>query len=446
MNADVRRKILLLGDADGVTPFKDPLKGRLHKLLIPIADPHYPPHVIHCFGDESGRVRRVLGCTSFCLVTDWKYQRDVAQADIRYAAKYFHYIRAGRRIGESADGGYFGARSVLEPWATPMLCEAIEYGAQFDMRWQLTLGYQFTSIQQQLDYEGNLGHELQRRGLAPYIFLIEENEPWQNSWLKRDPEEWAAQNERIDRQYKAIMNPAPWFAPGAPQDESPHLILKHTGRDRVCEIHTNRERALMLKRVHALHYMEGHPGYVVTEEPEGSGNKVLHDGVWYVLGEPTPAAGGPDDFMGTPDVGAQVAQHFMHYQIGGPSTYFDGWDVRSPEPLWADAPTLESIPMFARNVPEDACTWPPLHGGSIWHWNKPDTNIVLTVIDEGWYRDQETGKVTYRSPRPWLRWTAYGSTVDANGKPVEGGCMIEGTGPLVLPAGFDGAAVMGEVE
>lgn len=426
-----RRRFLLLDQGATATPYKRPLKGAIRKLQVPIADPHFPKHVMNTWADDSG-VRRILGCSDFCLVTDWKYNNAIARHDIDYAAQFYHYIRAFRRLGESATSGYFGHRSVLMPWCIDEFWNCVEYGARYDMRWQVTLGYQFTSHQEVMDFEGEWARRGQERGLSRYLFLIEKsNEYWQNDWLRGNLEKCKEEGYQLQELWRSIFNPCPFVCMGAPESEGPDLILASMLSDYVCEIHTARDREWMLKHVFALHYMEGHPGYLIVDGQELAGP-------YYVCGEPTPASGGPDDFMGVDNSGAQLGQLSMQGAIGATSTYFDGWDVRSEGPIEEDAPTFESYPIIMSKFPEDICTWGPEHGGSIWHWRQPHSDKVLTVLDEVWYSG-------YRPPKPWGQWTAYGVATDWDGTYYPTGTMLTGTGKVSLPPGFGGATVYGEM-
>ena len=425
----------------GLSPWRRDLRGRLRKRVVNIHDPHRPDAVVNCWADDTG-IRRVLGCSDFCLATDWQYNRALAQHDISYAAQFYHYIRAFRRLGESATGGYFGPRSVLMPWCINALCEAIEFGAQYDMRWQLSHGYQYTSEQERLDFEGGLATELQRRGLAKFLFAWEiDNEYWQNGWLRGDLDRQRQEGLLVEKLLRSILDPCPYVMMGAPENEGPDLILKSLLTDWVSEIHTARDRDWMVKHVFATWYMEGHPGQLVVANVDAhnqpTGSYTIYPGPPYIYGEPTPMAGGPDDFMGTPDPGAQFAMNAMGTQCGGAVTYFDGWDVRSAEPIEADAPTFESWPKFIANIPEDACTWPPVHGGSIWHWGKPNTNEFVTVMDAQWYGG-------YFPPKPVAEWTAYGVQRDEQSNFHDGGTVIgPKKGKITLPPDFGGALIYG---
>lgn len=434
---DAKSYLLLDGGGGSLTPFKRPLKGGIKKFTVSIKDPYRPDAVVNCWGDDTG-VRRLLGCTNFCAATDMKYNVPLAKHDIDYAARYYHYKRSMRRIGESATGGYFGPRSALMPWCIPEFWNCVEYGAKHDMRWQVTHGYQYTSEQERIDFEGEWARHGQERGLSKYIWLVEiDNEYWQNGWLRWDLDKQRQEGLLVEKLWKSIFNPAPYICMGSAANEAPDLILKSLLRDYVCEIHTARDREWMVKHVFSTWYMEGHPGSIVVKDGD---SYIIYRGAPYCYGEPTPMAGGPDDFMGTKDPGAQLAMSAMGGQCGGAVTYFDGWDVRSDEPIEADAPTFETFPTFMLNIDEDACTWPPVHGGSIWHWGKPETDTFVTVMDELWYGG-------YYPPRPVAEWTAYGSQRDEHGNFQEGGCVIgPKRGKIQLPSGFGGVIIKGRFE
>jgi hypothetical protein len=130
--------------------------------------------------------------------------------------------------------------------------------------------------------------------------------------------------------------------------------------------------------------------------------------------------------------------------IGAIQTYFDGNDVRDPGPVENDAPTYEAWPMLISHVPEDVCTWPPIHGGNIWHYQKPSTGETVAVLDEVYHLNE-----AYRSPRPWAKWTAYGVSKDRDGTPFPGGGIIvgkPGEQPMqAIPPGFGGCTIYGEL-
>lgn len=444
---ELQRKVLLLSGGSGfATPFKRPLVGALHKAVIPIADPQHQGSVVRCYVDDSGKVRRPLGWSDFCLVTDWQYDNAMARANIDYGAKLYHYCRDFRRLGESATGGYYGPRSVLMPWCIKAFWDAVEYGAQYDLRWQVSHGFQYTSRQQRLDFEGAWALEGQRRNLARYLLMVElDNEYWQNGWLRWDLDAQREEGYQVEKLWRSIFNPCPFIVMGAPADTGPNNLLKATLTDRLAEVHTARDRPAMSKHVFALWWMEGYPGRLVTED--ANHNRYVQEGLHYLCGEQTPMFGGPDDFMGVTNPGAQFAQLSMGTMApGAPQTYFDGWDVRDPGPITLDAPTLETFPMFMSNIPEDACTWPPDHGSPglprplIYHWRRPNSHECITVLDELW---------AYQPPRPWAKWTAYGCARDLNGAWHDGGTIIDGpagTQPQdVLPPDFGGCLIHGEL-
>lgn len=418
-----------LSDSSRSGELKIPLNGRIQKRTVNIKDPYRPDAVVNCWADDTG-VRNIRGVTDFCMARDMHDDPALAKANIDFAQRRYHYIRDFRRLGESDTYGYFAGRAVLMPWCIKAFWDCVEYGAQYDMRWQVSNGYQYTSEQQRLDFEGAWATEGQNRGLSKYLFLVEcDNEAWQNGWLRYDLEKQKAEGRALDKLWKSIFNPCPYITIGAPENEDPQKILDFILSDWVSEIHTERDRIAMVKHVFALWYMEGMPGRLVTKDK-------IYPGPWYCDGEPTPAYGGPDDFMGTTDPGAQIAQYSMANVTGQTLTYFDGWDVRSPEPLWVDAPTIESWPAYMMNVAEDVCIWPPVHGGSVWHWGGNNGSFV-TVLDEFWYAG-------YYPPKPIDTWTAYGPQRGFDGKFYNAGTVIKGTGKLVLPSRFGGALITGQ--
>lgn len=435
-NDDLRRKILSLG-GKGIfnSPFRQNIEWPLQKATINIRDPYRPDAVVNCWKDQTGKIRRPLGYSDFTVATDMHYDMPLAKHNISYAAKFYHYCRDLRRVGESAISGYFRERAALMPWCIQSFWDAVEYGAQFNMHWQVSHGYQYTSDQERTDFEGEWAHHGQNRGLAKYIWVVElDNEYWQNGWKRWDLDKQHEEGVRIRNLWKTIFNPMPFVCMGAPSSEGPDLIEKSLLEDWVCDIHSARDREWMIKHAFGLWYMEGKPGRLVIELKDSqnrpTGQYKILPGPWFIHGEPTPIAGGEADFMGTPDGGAQIAQFMMGSQGGGAVTYFDGWDVKSAEPIEIDAPTFELWPLYAKNFPEDSCTWSPVHGGSQWHWGKPDGSGALTVLDEYWYR-------SYMPPKPIGQWKAYGPSTDDIG----GTEILEGRGKLLLPSGFDGAIV-----
>jgi hypothetical protein len=407
-----------MGLQDTFLPALAPNIPQVSRALVgPLMVVHHPSAKTHSYADDTGP-RRVLFCSNFCALRDFRDSRDLALSDLDIAVRAgYQGIRIFRILGESDTSGYFAGRAVLPEWSPDILVEYAYECQKRGLRLQLTSGHQWTSTTTRLAWERGWMRKLHAAGLDGVVALVEgDNEYWQNAW-QRNSDAQIAEYGELAAIVRSTLSPAPFFACGAPENESPDLIYRASTHSDVCEIHTSRDVDKMVKRPFVTWYWEGDPGHFPKP---------------YWHGEPTPFAGGPDDFMGTDNPGRQIAMFAIMQLTGGAVSYFDGWDVRSREPLDIDAQTFVTAPLFLSALPEDVATWGHVPGGNIWWWQGPGKRFA-TVVDEQWGPVSET----LFPPKPLGAWKAYGPN---NG-------VIDGQGTITrqhLPLGFGGALIVGE--
>jgi hypothetical protein len=343
-------------------------------------------------------------------VRDFKDNKSKFFMEIGAAAQAgYQYIRIARLLGESDTSGYFTGRHIGRGDMDHVV-GAIAAIKALGMRVQLTHGHQWPEgAQARLAWETQLFEKIQAAGLANAIFLFEgDNEFWQNATWHDSPEQIALYG-LIFEAGRRILNPAPFFACGAPADESPDNVFQSATHSDVCEIHTSRDVDKMVKRVFGLWYWEGQPGFFPKP---------------YVHGEPTPPPH-KDAFMGHDSPGRLLAAYAMAQLTGGALTQFSGQSVRGYESI-TQAPGFFEIPKLLAHIPDDIATWGHVPGGQIWWWQGPGKQFA-TVVDEQW------GNV-YAPPKPINFWKIIG--------PSWG--ITEGTGLLKPPPNFGGFLAIGE--
>ena len=406
---NIRRKKLLLINDGGVSIGSRALRGPLRVIDHPAAQ-------THSYRDDTGP-RRVLFCSNFCALRDCYDNNPVWISDLDTIVRAgYQGVRIFRILGESDFSGYFAGRTVQPSWGPVTLVKYAKACRERGLRLQLSAGHQWEHQEfERLPWERSWAEMIQAEGLAEVISLIEgDNEYWQNAtW--RDSDEQIALYGQMAQMFRQVLNPAPFFACGAPENEAPDKIYRASTHSDVCEIHTSRDPDKQVRRPFSIWYWEGNPG--IFPKP-------------YWHGEPTPFDGGPDDFMPTPSAGRQIAQFAISQLTGGAVSYFDGWDVRSVEPIDADALTFWTAPQFLMALPEDVATWGHVPGGKVWWWSGPGKRFA-TVFDEQW------GEAAMESPKPVGAWKAYGPR----------NTIIDGSGSVTyakLGTDWGGALVVGE--
>lgn len=377
------------------------------------------------FGDDTGP-KTLVGCSNFCALRDlhdnlqydgtplWEHDLNLAVAnDYQYTRTFRVLGFDGKGVGpDLVDGGWFKGRGV-SPWWGPDALITYAGGCKVrGMRIQLSCGHQGWTYAERMAWERMVLEKIHAAGLDQVFWWIDgDNEYWQNAEGRNSDEQIAFYHQWRDMG-RGILDPAPFFVCGAPEDESPANALR-ASMGGVVELHTSRDPDKLIKRPFSVWYQEGHIG-------------ALRLAVCF--GEPAPFAGGPGDFAPTDSPGRQFAMLAMGAIIGGATTYFDGWDVASSEPLDVDAPTFRTAALWIHAIiPDDIVSWEHVPGGRFYWWRKPRTKQFITVFDELWGGWDQP-------PLPIAEWTAYGP-----GNAVHG----PNTGPITLPAGFGGAVVVG---
>jgi hypothetical protein len=414
---EVRARIHASAEAVGYrdhSKVRNPL-GRLHVEAVSARDPDYPLATWHPLVNEFGRIVRMVGCTNFCAIRDkvdrllhpngkllWTQDMDDA---VRYG---FNAIDCYRALGFDGDGtqdtGYFKGRGVSPLWLPEHLPEFLHEADVRGLGIILSCGHKNVTQAERLRWERAwMEAAVAYRKAHVVKMVIGDNEAFQNADFRLSPEQL-----EVYRQLQAMMrdvmgDDCPLFACGAPESEGTDDVLNvATPFAQVVSVHVARDEDKMVRRTF---------------------NAVYDDNKWRVrrhwsFDEPTPIAGGPDDFMGITSFGRQVAQAGMSIAVGGTYVYFDGWDVKSTEPLTADAPTFFTMAKFLDAIPIDVVRSKRIPGGRIWWWELPDGRW-MTIADELW----GAGALVAPPGVTINRWQAHGPF----------NTVINGAGPL-----FDG--------
>jgi len=395
---------------DTILPGLEPVLQTAPRTLVgPLRVVHHPASRTHSYADDTGP-RRVLFCSWFCALRDWRDDSTAASAVLdRIAAAGYQGIRIFRFLGESDTSGYFAGRAVLPEWSIGALLEFASACQARGLRLALTSGRQW-SYSEWMAWEVNCVNALQSAGLGLVVSLYEgTNEGWQNA-PGHSSDEQIAFYGRLFAMVRSTLSPAPLCACGAPENENPENLYRWSTHSDICEKHGKRDEDACVKRAFTPWYWEGDPG---------------HFGKPFWEGEPIPPPS-PDAFMACDSPGRVFATLAMNQLVGNAVTFFSGDAVRGRDPSvsigFADVPRL----MLA--LPENVAMSGHVPGGNIWWFSLPDGRFATVVDAEYW------GPSSLTPPKPVKSYTVIGP----------GWTTRDGTGTPSLTAGEDAALIVGQ--
>jgi len=419
----MNRKLLLL-DSGAVSVGAGMLQG---PLTIHVHGSEATQDKTHSLHDATGP-RRITGYSWFCAARDYRDKRSDSETTLNLiAAAGYQYIRMFRVLGydrvdpygpDIGDSGYFYLRGVSPVWGKDAVIAFAHACKARGLRIQCTAGHQWNHRRERMDWESLLWHAIDAEGLSETFFVIEgDNEYWQNANGHNSDEQIELYGE-LAALIDDAMDPAPFFACGSAENESPDLVRRSFSHSQVCEIHTSRDPDKAIKRVFSLWYNEGH---------------IDMYGLPFVFGEPKPPLG-PDAFMPGAEPGRLVGSYAMAQLTGGSLTYFTGESVRGRSLENNDMGPLNitralgfrEVPQLLAHLPQDVANSTHVPGGNIWWWMLPDGRFA-TVADELW------GPGALNPPRIVKNCLKIGpnwSAVELSGRPTlnagDGGALFVG--------------------
>lgn len=395
---------------DTLLPPLEPLVETVSRALVgPLRVMNHPEARTHSYADDTGP-RRVLFCSWFCALRDWRNDQAAAEAVLdRIVLAGYQGIRLFRVLGESDASGYFAGRAVLPEWSVEALLGFAQACQARGLRIQLTCGRQWGTAER-MAWEIRCASAVRDAGLSLSIALWEgDNEYWQNAPMWNSDEQIAFYGQ-LFAMVRGTLNPAPFCACGAPENESPAFLYRAASHSDILEKHGLRDEDRCVKRAFTPWYWEGDPGHFPVPMWEG---------------EPKPYVG-PDAFMGTTSSGRVVAVQAMNQLVGNAVTFFSGEAVRGVDPTIA--PGFTTVPLLLSALPENVAQATHIPGGLIWWWQLPDGRFATVVDAEFW------GPSALTPPRP-VKWHQVIGP---------GWAVRDGIGAPVLQAGDGAALVVGE--
>lgn len=393
--------LILASSSEAATSGHRPLVG-------PLVVMDHPSAKTHSYADTTGP-RRVLFCSWFCALRDWKDNASAATAVLdKIVAAGYQGIRIFRFLGESDTSGYFAGRAVLPEWSISILLEFAWACRMRGLRLVLTSARQWRYAEW-MDWERRCAHAIVDEGLSEVISLWEgTNEYWQNAPGRNSDSQIAFYGD-LFAMVRSTLSPAPLCACGAPENENPENMYRAASHSDILEKHGKRDADSCVKRAFTPWYWEGDPG---------------HFGIPMWEGEPVPPPG-PDAFMPSDSPGRVTAVLAMNTLVGNAVTFFCGEAVRGRDPSIAIG--FSEVPKLLAALPEDIATWGHVPGGNIWWWQGPDKKFA-TVCDEQW------GSGALVPPKPIATHHIIGP----------GWSIRKGTGAPHLATGDGAALIMGE--
>jgi len=394
---------------DTILPPLEPLVVTAQRALVgSLRVVHHPTSKTHSYADDTGP-RRVLFCSWFCALRDWRDDATKAAAVLdRIAASGYQGVRILRVLGESDTSGYFAGRAVLPEWSIPALVEFLRACEARQLRVQLSCGRQWGTTER-MAWERRCAEAVQAAGLASVIALWEgDNEPHRNAPM-RDSDEQYAFYRQLFEMVRSTLRPTPFCACGAPANEDPENLYRAAQHSDVLEKHGSRDEDRCVKRAFTPWYWEGDPG---------------HFPVPFWEGEPIPFTH-PDAFMGTTSTGRIIATLAMNQLVGSAVTFFSGEAVRGTDPTIA--PGFNEVPRLLNYLPEDVAKATHVSGGNVWWWLLSDGRFA-TVVDADYW-----GPSALTPPKPVQDcqiigpgWTVREGTGAPKLEPTDGAALIVG--------------------
>lgn len=408
---------------DTILPALEPLVQIAPRALVgPLRVVHHPASKTHSYADDTGP-RRVLFCSWFCALRDWRNDPVKAATVLdRVVLAGYQGVRMYRVLGESDSSGYYAGRATLKDWAIPVLLEFLKACEDRKLRVQLSCGQQWGTVER-LAWERQCLAAIQAAGRAGVIALYEgDNEPHRNAPMRDSDEQYAFYRD-LFAMVRSTLRPTPFCACGAPANEDPTNLYRAAQHSDVLEKHGMRDEDRCVKRGFTPWYWEGDPG---------------HFGMPMWEGEPVPPPAPDASFMPTNSPGRLVATLAINQLVGNAVTFFSGQAVRNfaqHRPygetwmppfleLW-DTPAFDAVPKLLAYLPEDVAKATHVTGGNIWWWQLSDGRFATVADGDYW------GPSALAPPRPVKSYQVIGP----------GWTVREGTGaPMLQPT--DGAALI----